>query len=80
MPWAIGCIFVDLGKHKLPCYYCFLYTGKNHKEQSKGFLLSFMSQEHKGKAMWNVKEFPKSGHSVNVNILDRYEKKTPKDS
>lgn len=77
MPWAIGCIFVDLGKHKLPCYYCFLYTGKNHKEQSKGFLLSFMSQEHKGKAMWNVKEFPKSGHSVNVNILDRYEKKKP---
>lgn len=29
MPWAIGCIFVDLGKHKPPCYYCFLYTGKN---------------------------------------------------
>lgn len=25
--------------------------------------------------MWDVKEFPKSGHSVNVNVLDRYEEK-----
>lgn len=48
---------------------------KKHKEQSEGFPLSFMFQEHKGKAMWDVQEFPKSGHSVNVNILDRYEQK-----
>lgn len=48
---------------------------KKHKEQSEGFPLSFMFQEHKGKAMWDVQEFPKSGHSVNVNIIDRYEQK-----
>lgn len=48
---------------------------KKHKEQSKGFPLSFMSQEYKGKAMWDVEEFPKSGHSVNANVLHRYETK-----
>lgn len=45
-----------------------------------GFLLVFSclaSQRHVGKAMWEVRIFPKSDHFVNMNILDKYEQKDP---